>query len=325
MTLRDRSALKQAAATQLARADYDPKKLTLLHTGAVLAVSLILSVLHHLLQLQISDTGGLSGMGTRSILSTAQTMLQLAQMIILPFWQFGYTFAAIRIFRQASATPDSLLEGFRRFGPLLRLMLLEAMLVFGVTIGASYLASFLFCMTPWGMEMMNVVTEAGAEVTDVQILQIMMDYAAPLLILFTLILLVFAVPMFYRLRLAPYLLLDTPLKSAIAAMQVSRQVMRGRCLDLLKLDLSFWWFYALDLLVGVVAYSDTILSLMGITLPVDPALAFFGALVLYSLCQLALYCRFRPQVEVTYVAAYAALVQLPEEQPEQPKNQPWNY
>ena len=123
MSTLNRYALKETAAQRLAQATYDPQRLVLLHTGAVVALTLVLSAINYILQLQISDAGGLSGLGTRTVLSTIQMLLQLGQLVLLPFWQFGLIHAALRICRQEEATPDTLLGGFRRFGPLLRLMM----------------------------------------------------------------------------------------------------------------------------------------------------------------------------------------------------------
>ena len=120
MSTLNRSALKQTAAQRLVQATYDPQRLVLLHTGAVVALTLVLSAINYILQLQIRDAGGLSGLGTRTVLSTIQMLLQLGQLLLLPFWQFGLIYAALRICRQEEATPDTLLGGFRRFGPLLR-------------------------------------------------------------------------------------------------------------------------------------------------------------------------------------------------------------
>ena len=71
----DRRALKSAARESLAAAPYDPRKLILLHTGVTIAVSLIGTILNFVLSKQIENTGGLGGMGLRSMLSTVQSVL----------------------------------------------------------------------------------------------------------------------------------------------------------------------------------------------------------------------------------------------------------
>ena len=313
MSTLNRSALKQTAAQRLAQATYDPQRLVLLHTGAVVALTLVLSAINYILQLQISDAGGLSGLGTRTVLSTIQMLLQLGQLVLLPFWQFGLIYAALRIYRQEEATPDTLLGGFRRFGPLLRLMMLEVALGMGIGFACSYLASFLFFMTPWGREMFSAVMAMGSEVTEMMIMETMMEYSVPLMVIFLLVFLAVCIPFFFRLRLAPYVLLDTPCRSALLAMQTSRRLMRGRCLELLKLDLSFWWFYALEILLMLVAYADMLLPLIGIELPWPELVQTYAPLVVYQLLILLLYWWRGSQVQLTYACFYeAALPEDPE-------------
>ena len=67
----DPRSLKAEADAALQAAAYDPQKLILIHTGVIMALSLVLTALDYLLEQQIGTTGGLSGMGTRSIRDTA--------------------------------------------------------------------------------------------------------------------------------------------------------------------------------------------------------------------------------------------------------------
>ena len=85
MNIRQRRQLKAAAARSLQNAAYDPKKLVLIHTAAVLIFFAVLAVVDYLLEQQIGSTGGLSGLGTRTILATAQQVLQLSEQILIPF------------------------------------------------------------------------------------------------------------------------------------------------------------------------------------------------------------------------------------------------
>ena len=74
----------------------NPKRLALIHTAIALGASFLLTLINYLLSLGIADTGGLDGVGTRTLLSTAQAMLELAVMLALPFWQLGIFYAALR-------------------------------------------------------------------------------------------------------------------------------------------------------------------------------------------------------------------------------------
>lgn len=331
MDIRDRRGLKTAAGETLAGASSDPRKLILIHTGAALALSLVLSVLDFMLEEQIGGTGGLSGMGLRAILSTMQSMFQLVQMVLIPFWQIGWLFAALRLSRGERTEPGDLLEGFRRFFPVLRLYLLQGVLYVGIAMVCCYIASIVFVMTPWSEPLVNVMTqlmESGdLTATEAAIEEVTAEVIVPMMAIFAVIFLAAAAPFFYRFRMAKYLLMDGESR-AMKAMRESWRMMKGNAIAMLKLDISFWWFYVLDLLVTVVAYLDLILPAAGVTLPWPSAVTYFGALVLYSGFQLLLYWQCKPQVDVTYAKAYEVLSR-PEEpkmqnQPLPPK-QPWTY
>lgn len=326
MDIRDCRGLKNAAGEVLSRATYDPKKLMLIHTGATLALSLLLAALDFILEEQIGSTGGLSGMGTRSILTTAQSVLQLAQVIVLPFWGIGWLFVTLRLCRREQTGPDDLLEGFRRFFPVLRLMLLQGALYVGIAMASSYIASIIFIMTPWAEPLIGVMEQfmASSDVTAMEVAldQVTAQVAVPLMGILVVVFLILAVPFFYRFRMAEFVIMDSPRPGAMAALRESRRMMRGNTISLLKLDLSFWWFYGLELVVAVVAYLDVILGLLGVTLPWSSAAVYFVLLVLHSGCQLLLHWRCKPQVDVTYAKVYEALSQPGEEQP-LPLNQPW--
>jgi len=311
MDIRDRRALKGAAADALSNASCNPRKLVLIHAGASLALSLLLLVLHYILEEQIGSTGGLGGMNNRAMLTTAQWVLQLGQLIAVPFWQIGWLFVTLRIARRERTGVSDLLEGFRRFLPFLRLTLLKGALFFGLGILCSYIASTIFAMTPWSEPLMEIVMKYSsfedAAAMEAELEAIIDKVVLPLLIIFGVSFLVLAVPFFYRFRMAEYVLLDSEKPRALAALGESRYMMRGNAISLLTLDLSFWWFYALELVTVVVAYLDMILPLFGVELPVSATVLYFGTAILSTVCQLALYWWRKPQVDVTYAQAYLAL------------------
>ena len=328
--------LKAAAGSALQAASCSPKKLVLIHTGATLALSLLLTVVNYLLEQQIGTTGGLSGMDLRSVLSTAQSVLQVAQSILVPFWNAGFLFAALGILRRREVSPRSLLEGFSRFGPILRLQLLQGLLYMLISMGAVYLSSFLFVMTPWAAPLMDAMEPLMADsslLSDTDALSAAMmesmegvlnQIALPLVLITCAVLLVALVPVFYRFRLAQYVLMDDGRTGALAAMASSAAMMKGNFLRFIRLDLSFWWYYLLELLATLVFYSDLILPLLGVTLPWSATVSFFGAFLLYLACMLALHWWKKSDLEVTYAAAYDSL-KIPRQPQPVPKNQPWSY
>lgn len=307
MDINDRRGLKAAARESLADASYDPRKLILIHTGVMVALSLVLALLDYVLEQQIGQTGGLSGVGLRSILQTLQTVLLAGQMVALVFWQISYIHVGLQISRGEPAGPKSLLEGFRQFGPVVRLRLITGLLYGGLIFFCVYAASFVFTLTP----MANPLVEAYGIGTEEAMLLAMEEIMLPLMGILTVFLLVAVVPYYYRLRLAEYALMDDPKAGAMMAIRKSRMMMHHNRIKLLKLDLSFWWFYLCEVLVMVVAYGDYILPMFGYQLPWSDTVSYYIFLVLSYLFQLALYWWRGNEVRITYAKFYEAL--LPEE------------
>lgn len=306
MDMRDRRGLKAAARESLAGASYDPRKLILIHTGATVALALVLSLVDYLLDRQISGTGGLSGVGVRSILETLQTVLMVGQMIALLFWQIGYLYTALNISRGKTVGIGSLAEGFRQFWPVLRLRLILALLYVGIGMICMYAASMIFSLTPLAEPLMAAY-EAG---TEEAMLQAMDEIMLPLMGVIVLVMLAVMVPYLYRLRLTEYALMDDPKAGAMNAIRKSRMMMRGNRMELFKLDISFWWFYLCEVLVAVLAYGDLLLPVFGYELPWSDTVSYYIFLVLSYVCQLALYWWRGNEVQVTYAKFYDAL--LPE-------------
>ena len=313
------SSLRSAAGGSLERANR-PGRVILIHTGAILLISLLLTVADHLLNRQISTTGGLSGMGMRSVLTTVQSMLRLLQAVVLPFWQTGYTYYTLKVAQEQSAGTSNLFEGFRRFGPVLRLKVLIAGMVAILVIVCINASSILFMLTPWAAPMMQKMQTLLATNPDEQMLwdamvAMAMEITVPVMIIFGLCLLIGGSFLFFRFRLAERWLMDHPQGGALAALLSSHKLMKGNWKALLRIDLSFWWFYLLEVLVTVLCYGDVVLGAMGVEMTTDAFGSYILFFVLYLCAQLALYWWKRNDVAVTYAHAYLAL--CPEEEPQE--------
>lgn len=308
----------RAAGNDSLQQTQNATKVILLHTGVVLLISLLLSMADFLLNRQINTIEGLHGMNLRAALLTLQTVLRLTQLLLLPLWQIGYTYFTLRVARREAAGFSDLLEGFRRFLPVLRLKMLMAFLAVGLVFIGSYMGSFLFMITPWStplVEQLEAIAASGmdeAALTEA-ILSLSTDVMLPLTVISLLCFAVLAVFVFFRLRMAELWLMDHPDGSALMALRSSRAMLRGNCLKLLKVDLGFWWFYLLEVLVTVICYGDRILSVMGIEMTTDAFGSYFLFFSLYLFLQLALYWWKRNEVSVTYAHAYLELV--PQETP----------
>lgn len=315
--------LKTNAADCLSAAPYSPRKLALLHSGAAVAVSLLLTLVNFLLTRQMDATSGLSGITTRAVLSFIQTMLMLVATVAMPFWEFGFYRAALNLSRREPAGPATLLSGFRRFGVVLRLFLLRTGLAIGITIACLQAATILFMLSPWS-EMTMVTAEqllASGDALDETAIAQMMQTMYPVYILFAVLLCVLLLPILYRFRLADWAVMDDTPK-ALRAMGLSSYWMHGRRTWLFRLDLSFWWYYALMSFSSLLAYGDLLLPAFGV--PLNKDLAFFGFYLLSAAVQLLTAWRFAPQVQTTYALAYDALrAEKPQIQTPQPKPSPW--
>ena len=105
-------------------------------------------------------------------------------------------------------------------------------------------------------------------------------------------------------------------------MRESRAMMHRNRFALFRLDLSLWWFYALQGLTVALCYSDMLLPMFGITLHWSESVSYFVFLCLSLLVQFVVYYLFMNRVSVTYATAYGAL--LPKEQPKEPTPvNPW--
>lgn len=335
MDIRDPRGLKRHAAEALNHASYPPHKLVLLHTGVSVGLSVLLAVVDFFLAQQIANTGGLSGMGIRSILSTVQSLLRLAVTVGLTFWEFGILYAALRLSRREAAGPDSLSEGFRRFGPLLRLQLLRGVILFGLMMASFYIGTLVFFSTPLVDPVYEILEPFAADAgllgsgvnLDEATLNALIPHMWPIFLIAGVLLCAVGLPLFYRYRMAEYAILDGDKVGAFASIRMSSQLMRGNRAALFRLDLSFWWYYLLLALTQAVAFGDTLLQAFGVTLPISPDVALLLCNCICFLCQLALYYRFRAPVETTYAAAFDALQQgmvMPAPTPT-PQKQNWNY
>jgi len=83
-----------AEARQRSRGN-EKLKIAAIHAGITAGVALMVTLLQLLLSQGIGNTGGLSGLGMRSLLQTAETVLSGANTVLMPFWNVGFLFAAL--------------------------------------------------------------------------------------------------------------------------------------------------------------------------------------------------------------------------------------
>lgn len=319
MDIRNTRQLKEFSAERLANAR-DGQKIVLYYSLITVAVSAAATALSYVLSQQIARTGGLGSMGVRSALTTAQMLLPIVQAVFLICLTLGYLATMLRIARGQYASPNGMRLGFDRFWVLLRCTLLKGLIFGGVAMASLYVAMMIYMMTPLSNSavdiLMPLVKNAGTSgilLDDATYAQLM-DATMPAMGIFGVLFLVLAAPVFYRYRMADYLIIDRPATGALAALRDSRMMTKGNRWNLFRLDLSMWWYYAAVLVSTAIGYGDQLLPALGITLSFSDTVSYFLFLGAYLAATFAVYYFLRNRVEVTYALAYDSI------RPQDPEN-----
>lgn len=292
--------LKQQAAALPTDNAY---RLTLLHSAVAFGANLLVLLIGFVLTRQADNMVGLSGIGSRSVLLTAQTVLTYALVLAMPFWNLGYTYAALGFARREYREFPSLAEGFRRFFPALRMFLLQLALILGVSYLCLQAATVLYMLFPWSDGLFAMAEQLMSDPTatiDAAAVEALLPSLIPVYVLFAGLLAGFLLPILYRLRLAAFALMDKATR-ARDAFRRSAVAMKGNRFALFKLDVSFWWYYGLLLLTGALTYGDAVLSALGIPIG-DMGYLLFS--ILGGIGQLLVTWRFAPYVQTTVALAY---------------------
>ena len=305
--------LRREADRALARGR-EPKKVALAYALTALGLSLTSTLLSLWFGSRISDQGGLSNMGTRAVYQTAQSVVPMIASYVAMCLELGFLGGMMRISRGQYADHTDLKVGFQKFWPLLRLVLLQSGIYFGLVFLSVQLGSMIFMMTPWAeplMEILEPMVASGTVVMDEATLMQAMPYMVPVLAVSGVVFLVGLIPVLHRLRMANFCLLDDPQGSAMAALRASSRMMRRRFVPMLKVDLSLWMYYLATAVMMVVMYLDLILGLAGVPLPENIQLLSFGVYAAALAIQFAITMLLRSRVELTYLAAYEKLREKP--------------
>lgn len=317
--------LRYTALQRLSETNSSPRKLVLIHTGLVVLLNLVVNGLSLYLSNQIGETGGLSGLGMRSILETAQTLLSYFSYLFVPFWTAGFLHAMIRLSRGQEAGTGDLMLGFRRFGRITSHALWELTILIMLCVALTYVISNLFVLTPFAKDFLALIESVedlnalilpdGTVNMELLPMDALGRAMLPMFIMYGCAFVPAYIFLSYQFRMSLFLLVEGIERGALGSFFVSAKLMKGHKWQMLKVDLSYWWYYALELLLSVVLYLDVILPLLGVELPMDPTVAYFVTIALYGLLQMMLHYWKKPQVDVTYALAYDAIYQeaLPKE------------
>ena len=301
---------KQAAKDILAQASNDPKRLALIFAGASVIFSLLCAVISYLLGIAADNASGLSGLATRTLLQSGQSVISMASTVILLFWQFGLVSAALAYTKSEEVDHNNLLDGFHRWGPVLRMGLLLLIVIMGVIMACSYLSTFIFTLSPLSntlYEKMAALEQSGQEiVVDDQLIMQMLPHMWGLLVIFVLLLIFIGLPVLYRYRMCEFVIMDGT-DGALAAIRESKRLSFMRRMGMFKLDLSFWWYYLLQVLVAAVTYVDVIIPLTGVQLPIPADAVYWITFTLSLGLQFFITWKFALYYQTAYAVYYNRL------------------
>ena len=313
MAILNSRELRARGASAAERFRPEGKRLVLVYCGVLALLGLGANGLHLYLDSQIGNTGGLSGLGLRSILQTVQSVLNFVNMFFGTFWSAGFLVAMLAMVRGRAPRTDDLTGGFRRFGAILAGIVFQVLVTVVVLIGVVNAASILFALTPAGAEFAeameplmtdpNFFTSEGAvniELIPTDVLISGMLWMGP-------ITLVLFLPVYiwlsYGFRLATFLMMERPIGGFRAHFE-SLRLMRGHKWQMFRLDLGFWWYHILGVLVSGVGYLDVILALAGVELPVNELVLYFVTLAAYYVLMTGLYLWKKCDVDAAYALAF---------------------
>ena len=307
--------LKQQARERLEACPQE-KKIGLLYGGSLFVISVVYLLADLLISRLTPQTGGLSTIGTRSFMSALSGILPVVTYLLSMCLSFGYMGGMVRISRGQYASPNALRTGFERFWPLLRLTFFKGLIVLGFSMGAFYLATILFTLSPFSDRLIqalepvvsggSLLSEGTMELTE-GVIEAVNASLLPLMAIFLVIAAVFVVPLLYRLRMTDYVLYDHPEAGALYAIRESKKMMRFHRLSVFKLDMSFWWFYLALALSYALNYAPMFLSVSGISLPVEGEALSVLCFLLSCAAEFVVIYFLRSRMEVTCALAYNQL------------------
>lgn len=309
--------LKQEAAGRVTRLTCNPRKIILIYAAVAFGVSLVAALMNVFLNGQIARTTGLEGVEVKALWEATANVCELALVFLSPIWSLGLASVALMFARGKNAQPKDLTAGFNRFFAGLGLHLITLLLYLFAALITVYIGTSMLSVLA-NTDRLNSILQPFAQameanpdsVYDTAFLQtlpwadILACLWAPLLVI-VLIMVALIAFLGYRLRLARYYLMDDLGMGPVQAVRKSFSSMRGNVFAFIGLDLSYWWYYGLIILLGTGGIATLIPVLLGA--PQLSDLAAVGIQVLCSIALCVLYWWKGAQVETTFALAYENL------------------
>lgn len=317
--------IRQDASRRLSEDGDGFAKLVLIHSAVTAGASLLLMLVNWLSQ-YMAPEGGLSNMDTQSLLSTGQILLQMIAMIAVPFWDAGLIYCSMQLIQGKRSSADGLTEGFRRWSPIASSLGIRALIYFMVSTACSFAASLFLSALPLPTSIINDVT-AFMEAPALPLSSGVRLFLVAYFLIYSIGLCVLLIPRVYLHRQVVYRIMDNAPCAGLQAVLHSRILMKGHRRKLLLLDLSFWWFYLLELCITVISLGGLLFQDLGIPLPIGPEVAAWVFPIVAFLARLALRYFAKPKLVISYALFYQGVLDesLKEPEPPKPQKMPWKY
>lgn len=286
--------IKKQAISALSDHPSDYRKLVFLHAAVSSVFLLVISLLGFAIDSAIVDTQGLSGIGTAGMLKSVYTICMLAGNILLPFWEMGILYTSLRVVRRQDTHFAMATQGFRRMAPLVGHYAMLLLIVVGIAFACFNVAVTPFLCMPLpeeleaAMQAIDFTDVAQIEAFQEEYSGRIMEFSMPFLIVYFVVYGVFVILLSYRFRMCSYLLLEDERAGVMASFGISSRMTKGEKKNLFILDLSFWWYHLLTILLSFVIYVPDFLAAAEVTLPVSYETANLAAYFVYIICYLAL-------------------------------------
>ena len=291
------------------------RKIVVIYAALVLGLTALTAVASYVLGLQIDNYGGLSNLGKRTMLSSIQSMLPFVQSLLTMCLDLGYLAAILRIARGMYTSPQTLRLGFDRFWLILRCSIFRGLILMGAMLACMYAGILIYMLTPFSRAAVEIIAplisqvsllDTGIVIDDVTY-GLLMKAMLPAFGICGVLALAVGGPLYYNYRMVEYVVIDKPGIGAMMALRESKKMMRGNRLQMLKLDVSLWWYYLPVVAATVICYGDVLLSMLGVELPVSSEVAYFGFYGLYLVASFGVHYFLRNRAEVCYGLAYEAV------------------
>lgn len=328
------SGIKKTAAQRLRQDSGTYRRLVRTHSGITVGVWLVLFVLSYLIQF-LAPEGGLSNLGTHTMIFAAQITLVLVGLFLTPFWETGLSYVALDFIRGRRNMTGDLTNGFRYLKSILGSMIFRGIQYVLIYLLCSYATSVVLTLLPLSQAFyQDAVTLLQEPSTPLE--GRMLIVAVVYGVVFASMLVFLSSQIFYRYRMTRYIILDGENIGGMKAANQSRVLMRGNKGKLLRLDLSFWWFYIPELLGIILPLSVLVISGLDLSLPGNWETASWIIAVFSLVLRLVVHYFAKPKLAAAYALFYEQLLKQDSEPTvedataksspkEPPKHVPWKY